>query len=134
VSTAVGRGLIATLPELATRPDMTALWEAAMRRIAEGRLSLTAFLEAVSKQLRELIDAGRALRSLSVPGARRCTAPGCTGYMRHGQGPRGPFWSCTRFPGCKQTAAVESSGSSQRRGRARGKRTTRSPPRHSEPT
>ena len=43
VSTAIGRGLIEALPDAAGRPDMTALWEAAMRRIVDGKLLLPAF-------------------------------------------------------------------------------------------
>jgi DNA topoisomerase-3 len=68
-STAVGRALIQVLPTVSTRPDMTALWEAAMRRISEGQMSLDAFLAAVAKQIEELVAAGRALGSLNVPRA-----------------------------------------------------------------
>jgi DNA topoisomerase-3 len=103
VSTAIGRALIRILPEIATRPDLTALWEAAMRRIADSQLSLSAFLETVSRQLRDLIDRGRALRALAVPGARACPAAGCAGHLRRRQGARGAFWSCTRYPECRQT-------------------------------
>jgi DNA topoisomerase-3 len=66
-STAVGRTLIQTLPALATKPDMTALWEAAMRRIGEGQMPLSSFLDAVIQQLRELVASGRALVALRVP-------------------------------------------------------------------
>jgi DNA topoisomerase-3 len=66
-STVVGRTLIQTLPALATKPDMTALWEAAMRRIGEGQMPLSSFLDAVIQQLRELVASGRALVALRVP-------------------------------------------------------------------
>jgi DNA topoisomerase-3 len=68
-STPVGRALIQTLPALATKPDMTALWEAAMRRISDGQMPLSGFLDAVVEQLRELVASGRALGSLRVPRA-----------------------------------------------------------------
>src|SRR5262249_39125449 len=124
------RVLIATLPEVATRPDMTALWESAMRRIADSQLSLAAFLEAVMRQLRDLINRGRALRSLDVPGARRCPAPACTGYLRRRKGPTGVFWSCTRYPDCRETAE-ENGELRPTRGRGRKRGTgTRQP--HSE--
>jgi hypothetical protein len=74
---------------------MTAVWEAAMRRIADARLPLNAFLETVTGQVRELIGRGRALRALAVPGARACPASGCTGFLRRRRGARGAFWSCT---------------------------------------
>src|ERR1019366_8730213 len=34
VSTEIGRALVTSLPEVATTPDMTATWEAALRRFA----------------------------------------------------------------------------------------------------
>jgi DNA topoisomerase-3 len=89
ISTEIGRALIRTLPEIATRPDITALWEAAMRRIADGQMSLAAFLDAVMVQLRELVTTGRALRELHVPNDRDGTrAP--QGARRGGRPPRHP--------------------------------------------
>jgi DNA topoisomerase-3 len=82
VSTPIGRVLIQVLPDLATRPDMTALWEAAMRRIAEGQMPLAQFLAGVLEQLRKLVDSGRALRVLEVPGAPTATAPPRRGRRR----------------------------------------------------
>jgi len=70
-ATPVGRSLIAALPDAATRPDMTALWEAAMRRIAEGQAALPTFLSAVEKELLHLIASGRALGRVDVPSAGR---------------------------------------------------------------
>jgi DNA topoisomerase-3 len=69
VSTNVGRALIDALPNAATRPDMTAVWEAAMRRIVEGKLALPAFTAVVIQQLSELVASGRARGALSVAGA-----------------------------------------------------------------
>jgi DNA topoisomerase-3 len=66
VSTQVGRALIRALPQIATKPDMTALWEAAMRGIADRRMALEAFLDAVLKQLGDLVVSGRALGVLRV--------------------------------------------------------------------
>ena len=67
MSTPIGRALIQSLPEVAVRPDMTALWEAAIRRIAEGQMPLAQFLSGVLEQLRKLVDAGRTLGRLSEP-------------------------------------------------------------------
>lgn len=72
VSTEIGRALVQSLPDGATRPDMTALWEAAMRRIVEGKLALPAFTGVVIQQLSELVASGRARGALSVAG--RATA------------------------------------------------------------
>jgi DNA topoisomerase-3 len=67
VSTETGRALIRSLPEVATTPDMTAVWEAAMRVIAEGQQSSDAFLERVRAQLEGLVAQGRALGRVAVP-------------------------------------------------------------------
>ena len=100
-STQIGRALIQVLPDVATRPDMTALWEAAMRQIADGQMPLGVFLRSVLQQLGQLIDSGRALGALKVPGVRACPARGCVGVLRRRQGSHGPFWSCTRYPECR---------------------------------
>jgi DNA topoisomerase-3 len=94
VSTRTGRSLTQSLPEVATTPDMTALWEAATRAITDGQQTLEAFLGRVSAQLEQLVQQGRALGQITVAEGRRCAKPGCTGYLRRLDGPSGPFWSC----------------------------------------
>jgi DNA topoisomerase-3 len=73
VPTETGRALIGSLPVVATTPDMTAVWEAAMRAVAEGKQSSGAFLERVRAQLDGLVAQGRALGRLAVPGAASAT-------------------------------------------------------------
>jgi len=119
VSTPVARALVQILPAIATRPDMTALWEAAMRRIAEGKMSLDVFLGGVIDQLRKLVDSGRAHAALEVPGARRCAAPGCSGRLRLRDGRSGRFWSCTRYPDCRYTESRETTAPRPSRGARR---------------
>lgn len=67
ISTPIGRALIQSLPEIATQPDMTALWELAMRGIADGHMPLSQFLAGVVEQLRKLVLAGRSKGALTVP-------------------------------------------------------------------
>jgi DNA topoisomerase-3 len=66
VSTPTGRALIASLPQVATTPDMTAVWEAAMRAIQNGTQSLDSFLGRVGAQLQELVAQGRTLGRITV--------------------------------------------------------------------
>jgi DNA topoisomerase-3 len=117
VSTPIGRSLVQILPPIATTPDMTALWEAAMKKIASGQMPLDAFLDGVVRQLTDLIASGRAKGPLVVPGARPCTAPGCKGFLRMRRSGQREFLACTRFPDCKVTAAVagERAGGRHRR-------------------
>lgn len=67
VATDTGRALVACLPPVATTPDRTALWEAALRAIADGTGSLEAFLAHVGAELTELVVQGRAQGSIAVP-------------------------------------------------------------------
>ncbi|HEV3188917.1 MAG TPA: DNA topoisomerase III [Polyangiaceae bacterium] len=66
VSTPTGRALIASLPQIATTPDMTAVWEAAVRAIQNGTQNLDSFLGRVGAQLEELVAQGRALGRITV--------------------------------------------------------------------
>ena len=75
-ATPIGRALIEILPEVATRPDMTALWEAAMRRIADGQMPLSQFLAGVLEQLRKLILSGRTKGALVIPSYRQPKSTG----------------------------------------------------------
>ncbi len=68
-STPTGRALIAALPDIATMPDLTALWELAMRDIQDGKRNLDGFLVSVSSQLAKLVDDGKKLGKLEVPNA-----------------------------------------------------------------
>jgi DNA topoisomerase-3 len=75
VSTETGRALIASLPEVATTPELTATWEAALRAITDGRQTLDAFLARVGAHLAQLVTEGRALGRIAVPPAAPATPP-----------------------------------------------------------
>ena len=75
VSTETGRALIASLPEVATTPDMTATWEAALRAITDGTQTLDAFLTRVGAHLEQLVAEGRALGRIAVPPPAPAPAP-----------------------------------------------------------
>ena len=69
VSTETGRALVASLPEVATTPELTATWEAALRAITDGTQTSGAFLARVGAHLEQLVAAGRALGRIAVPPA-----------------------------------------------------------------
>ncbi len=75
VSTETGRALIACLPEVATTPELTATWEAALRAVAAGTQTSGAFLARVGAHLEQLITQGRALGRIAVPPAAPATPP-----------------------------------------------------------
>ncbi|MCL2449317.1 MAG: DNA topoisomerase, partial [Polyangiaceae bacterium] len=66
VSTATGRALVDALPSVATTPDITALWEVAMRAIVDGKQPLHGFLERIERQLRDLVAQGKAAGAIRV--------------------------------------------------------------------
>jgi DNA topoisomerase-3 len=75
VATPTGRALVEALPSVATRPDMTAIWEAAMRAIHQKEQSLDAFLACVRVELTRLVDQGKALGLLTLQPSARPTGP-----------------------------------------------------------
>jgi len=117
-STAIGRALTDALPDVATVPDMTALWESAMRRISDGQLSLTSFTDAVTAQLGHLVSDGKA-RGLKGAVLPTLFAYRAAAARRGGQGRR----AC-RSSLCRGCSALLGPG--ERTGRVG--RETRSPP------
>ena len=87
VSTRTGRGLVQALPAVATTPDMTAVWEAALRAIVDRQQDLPSFLARVHAQLAHLVDQGRALGRIAVPKRAAATA---TPPPRSSSSPRRP--------------------------------------------
>ncbi|WP_035416335.1 DNA topoisomerase III [Ferrimonas kyonanensis] len=71
-----GRALIDSLPELATTPDMTAQWEAALEAIRERQQSYQGFMNPLQQQLQRLVEQARqhvpeSLRGVQAPKPRR---------------------------------------------------------------
>jgi DNA topoisomerase-3 len=99
--------LVSILPPVATTPDMTAVWEAAMRRISEGQLGLEDFVGRGLAQVEQLVSSGRQGGPLRVPGRTVCPRPGCTGFVRRCAGRRGEFVGCTRYRDCGYTASTK---------------------------
>ncbi|WP_281561501.1 DNA topoisomerase III [Thalassomonas sp. RHCl1] len=55
-ATEVGKALIATLPEAATLPDMTAQWEASLNAISEKQVSYQSFMQPLTQTLHQLVE------------------------------------------------------------------------------
>lgn len=99
-ATPTGRALIQALPATATTPDMTALWEQHLGRIAERQTSYQQFMGPLTEQLNGLIDGARQDSGASfsalpkvAPGAdkrrftkrkRSTAAGGSTGTAKRG--------------------------------------------------
>jgi DNA topoisomerase-3 len=96
VSTETGRALIASLPEVATTPELTATWEAALRAVAAGTQTSGAFLARVGAHLQQLVAEGRALGRIAVPPAAPATPPA------RARSPRKPHAADARTPNTRR--------------------------------
>ena len=92
VSTETGRALIASLPDVATTPELTATWEAALRAVAAGTQTSGAFFARVGAHLQQLVAEGRALGRIAIPPAAPATPPA------RARSPRKPHAADARTP------------------------------------
>ncbi|MDC9612936.1 DNA topoisomerase III [Xenorhabdus khoisanae] len=110
LATDIGCQLIDALPTAVTNPGMTALWEQSLESVAEGKLSLTIFIEKQEAWLHHLLEKTRDVPlKLNLPPMPSC--PKCQGKMVLRDGKKGRFWSCQRFPDC--SGIISLSGSSK---------------------
>ena len=81
-ATGVGTALIDCLPESASTPDMTALWESILTQVSQKESSYNSFMGPLTERLKELIDqSGRviipaSLKAMSPPAGRRKAGAG----------------------------------------------------------
>ncbi|ELI8126412.1 DNA topoisomerase III [Yersinia enterocolitica] len=101
--------LIDAVPSAIADPGMTAVWEQALDMIEAGQLTLDTFIEKQSIWITQLVrQYGSTSLSIKVPEGPAC--PVCGAATRQRTGKTGVFWSCSRYPDCKGTVAIESSG------------------------
>ncbi len=70
ISTAAGRGLIDSLPQVAITPDMTAQWETALNRISTRQVSYRDFIEPMHAALQDLIDQSKNTLPTKLKGVK----------------------------------------------------------------
>ncbi|UXS00169.1 DNA topoisomerase III [Agrobacterium tumefaciens] len=101
--------LIDAVPSAIADPGTTAVWEQALDMIEAGQLTLDTFIEKQSIWITQLIQQyGSTRLAIQVPEGPAC--PVCGAATRQRTGKTGVFWSCSRYPDCKGTVAIESSG------------------------
>ena len=104
VSTPKGRKLIEEVDDMLRRPDMTALWEAALRDIQEGRRDPDLFIGEIADTVREITAQRKktareyfpARPQEAEPQGAKC--PGCQGnrmLLRVGRDKKNKFWACS---------------------------------------
>jgi DNA topoisomerase-3 len=95
-ATEAGRGLIQSLPEVATVPDMTARWESELGKIADKQANYTGFMGEMLHTLNDLVETARNelpthLQGVSAPkrsGRRFSKGGGKRKYTGKGKGSR----------------------------------------------
>ncbi|MEO9332744.1 MULTISPECIES: DNA topoisomerase III [Gammaproteobacteria] len=100
--------LIDAVPAAIADPGTTAVWEQALDVIEAGQMTLDTFIAKQSAWVTQLVQQYRAATlPIKLPPAPAC--PQCGSPMRQRSGKSGAFWSCSWYPDCKGTMAVESS-------------------------
>ena len=59
IATPTGRGLVAALPEVATRPDLTAQWESMLAKICEKQVSYQNFMAPMINTMSEMVQVAK---------------------------------------------------------------------------
>jgi DNA topoisomerase-3 len=67
LATSTGKSLIAALPEMTSKPDMTAQWEAALLKISQKELSYQAFMQPLLATLNDLISNAQHAKPEGLP-------------------------------------------------------------------
>lgn len=107
VSTALGRGLIANLPELIKSPVMTAINERMLLEIEKGKRDVDSFVKLQEKFVREqiaVINTGsiKVAGGVQISDKYKCKVCG-KGLIRRPSKKTGYFWSCSGYPACKES-------------------------------
>ena len=108
--------LIDAVPAAIADPGTTAIWEQALDMIEAGQMTLDTFIDKQSAWVAQLVQQHRgAVLSIKLPEGPACPVCGASTLQRSGK--NGAFWSCSRYPDCKGTVPIDSSGSRRAAGR-----------------
>lgn len=100
IATEAGIMLIDNLPTVLKDPGLTALWEQALNKIAEGQMSLPEFMQKQEQFTRHLIEKG-IQQNLNMGNIDIKKCPQCGKSLRKIKGEKGEFLGCTGYPDCK---------------------------------
>ncbi len=90
LSTPAGQALIHALPDAATRPDMTAHWEAMLNDISQRRTSYDGFMQPLTEYLGTLVEQGKTAPSKALRGLAGLRASTQPKRRKRGSGRRKP--------------------------------------------
>lgn len=102
VSTDLGKQFFDALPEVATRPDMTALWHEQQSRIEKGNNTTENFIAELASFIGEQVDTVKS-DGLNIE-VETFDCPKCeAGILKKRKGKNGVFWACNNYPECTST-------------------------------
>lgn len=102
-TTQAGQEYCAMLPDEIVMPDISAIWEGSLNKIAKGEKTIEAFLSEVSQYISEQVT---HVKTHGVPFTQKAghICPTCQlGAITKRSGKNGAFWACNRYPDCKTT-------------------------------
>lgn len=98
-STLKAKNLITILPDEIKSAGMTAVWEQALEKIANGNMETNTFITSIEKLISSVIENYKD-KSLKTNDDVVYKCSKCNGTMRRLKGKNGFFWSCTS---CRET-------------------------------
>ena len=103
ISTDIGQQFYDALPEVATRPDMTAYWHEQQEAIERGEFTVDQFIDNLMQYITQQVNVVKT-EGLSIT-VEQYTCPECnTGHLKKRKG-KSLFWGCSNFPDCQFTVA-----------------------------
>ncbi|EHC5873712.1 DNA topoisomerase III [Salmonella enterica subsp. enterica serovar Eastbourne] len=108
--------LIDAVPAAIADPGTTAVWEQALDMIEAGTLTLDVFVMKQSAWVTQLVHQYSHMH-LTIKTPQGPVCPVCGAPTRKRSSKTGAFWSCSRYPECKGTVAIEARRSAPRQSR-----------------
>ncbi|MBQ3060203.1 MAG: topoisomerase DNA-binding C4 zinc finger domain-containing protein [Desulfovibrio sp.] len=100
VASQLGKEIVAMTPDMLKDPVTTAAWESRLEAVAQGKESLSSFME---EQARVLPDLMQAILGTAPTPAFPCPSCGKALNRRKGKKAGTWFWGCTGYPSCSTT-------------------------------
>lgn len=102
ISTDIGKQFHGLLPEIATRPHMTALWHEQQSAIEQDKYTADDFIDNLMKFITQQVDKVKN-EGLSIK-VETIDCPECKeGHLKKRKGSKGIFWACSAYPECNFT-------------------------------
>ncbi|MEL7326507.1 MAG: DNA topoisomerase [Pseudomonadota bacterium] len=102
-TTEAGQEFCALLPNEIVRPDISAIWEGSLDKIANQEQTIEAFLSEVNGYVSTQVEHVKA-HGVAFVKRQGITCPTCQqGSLTKRKGENGPFHACNRYPDCKTT-------------------------------